>query len=139
MSAWVKPRAISGSIFNNDGGGWNTGLLGFHGGKLSLFIYNNGYLDSPNTAVVDRWLFVTATRDGVTGVNRLYENGVQVNTSTNTYSPSGSPHKFAIGIPNPGCCQMDAPGYFNGFIDDARLYTSALSATEIKQLYNSGR
>ncbi len=139
VSAWVKPRVISGSIFNNDGGGWNTGLLGFHLGKLSFYVHGIGYLDSPNTAVANRWLFVTATRDGATGINRLYENGVQVNTNNGTYSASGGSNKFAIGIPNIGCCQMDTPGYFNGIIDDARLYNRTLSAAEVKQLYNMAR
>jgi hypothetical protein len=139
VSAWVKPRAISGSIFNNDGGGWNTGLLGFHLGKLSFYIHGIGYLDSPNSAVTNRWVFVTATRDGATGINRLYENGVQVNTNTGAYGASGGSNRFAIGIPNVGCCQMDTPGYFNGIIDDARLYNRALSASEVKQLYNASR
>ncbi|HEY4714989.1 MAG TPA: LamG-like jellyroll fold domain-containing protein, partial [Candidatus Paceibacterota bacterium] len=29
--------------------------------------------------------------------------------------------------------------FFNGTIDDVRIYNRALSATEIKQLYNLGR
>jgi hypothetical protein len=29
--------------------------------------------------------------------------------------------------------------YFSGTLDDVRLYNRALSATEIKQLYNAGR
>jgi hypothetical protein len=29
--------------------------------------------------------------------------------------------------------------YLNGTLDDVRIYNRALSATEIKQLYNAGR
>jgi hypothetical protein len=32
-----------------------------------------------------------------------------------------------------------ALGYFDGIIDEVRIYNRALSATEIKQLYNAGR
>ncbi|MFA6077781.1 MAG: LamG domain-containing protein [Candidatus Paceibacterota bacterium] len=141
VSVWVKPRVVGGTIIHNmnESVGWSTGLIGFHLGKLSYNIYANGFADSPNTAVAGRWLLVSFTRDGVTGVNKLYENGVLVKTTTTGYSPSGGSHKFTLGRFVADCCQMDSPGWFDGVMDDYRLYNRVLSDTEVKQLYNMGR
>lgn len=141
VSVWVKPRVVGGTIIHNmnESVGWSTGLIGFRGGKLSYNIYANGFADSPNTAVAGRWLLVSFTRDGVTGVNKLYENGVLVKTTTTGYSPSGGSHKFTLGRFVADCCQMDSPGWFDGVMDDYRLYNRVLSESEIKQLYNMAR
>ncbi len=140
VSVWVKPRVVGGTIIHNrnDSTGWSTGLIGFHGGKLSYNLYANGFADSPNTAKAGEWLFVTFTRDGSSGVNTLYENGVPVKTTTTGYSPSGGSHKFTLGRFVADCCQMDSPGWFDGVMDDYRLYNRALTASEVSDLYKFG-
>lgn len=139
ITLWVKPRVTTGTIVHNknESSGWSTGLIGCVNNKINALIYSNSNLASPNTSVAGEWKYVSLTRDGATGVNRLYEDGVEVNTSTNSYSASGGNHKFTIGRYLPDCCTYNS--WFDGTVDEVRLYNRALSAAEIKQLYNMSK
>jgi hypothetical protein len=61
---------------------------------------------------------------------RVYKNGVFVNSATFTIYPVASPDpiKIATGY----------AGYFQGLIDEVRIYNRALSEDEIKELYYNG-
>jgi hypothetical protein len=64
-----------------------------------------------------------------------FVDGVSV-ASTQTFAGSlctGSTANVNIGR------RADNQSYFNGTIDDVRIYNRALSADEIKRLYNMGR
>ena len=75
------------------------------------------------------WTNIVFTHDGTTG--RLYVNGVLVSSKTASYTGSNS---FNLAIGNSD--QVNKP--FTGSIDDARMYSRPLSASEIKQLYQQG-
>jgi len=62
----------------------------------------------------------------------LYANGVLVNTGASV-NPNTPDTSFVIGTNGGG------GNFFDGKVDDVRIYNRALSATEIKQLYNAGR
>ena len=75
-------------------------------------------------------LVVTKTSSGVTGI---YVNGQSATTSNNgNFAPYGSTDITYIGR-NP------SSGYFEGSLDDVRIYNRALSATEVANLYNVGK
>ncbi len=139
ITLWVKPRVTTGTIIHNknEASGWSTGLIGYVSNKINVIIYSNSNLASPNTSVAGEWKYVSLTRDGATGTNRLYENGVEVASSVNAYSASGGNNKLTIGRYLPDCCTFSS--WFDGTVDEARLYNRALSAAEIKQLYNMGK
>ncbi|MDP3996219.1 MAG: LamG-like jellyroll fold domain-containing protein, partial [bacterium] len=59
--------------------------------------------------------------------------GVTDSNSTGTYSNPPSTN-WTIGN-YPGLSSR----FFNGLLDDVRIYSRALSASEIKQLYNMGK
>ncbi len=82
----------------------------------------------------NRWYHVVGVADG--SVLRMYINGVDTGATTpyngtlNTTTTN-----FYIG-------KLNASGgnyFFKGKIDDVRIYNRALSASEVKQLYNLGR
>jgi len=64
----------------------------------------------------------------------IYTNGVLVPspTSTSGFGIGNSVDAAYIGS------RSDNLGYFNGFIDDVRIYNRALSSDEILKLYNGG-
>ncbi|MCF7865652.1 MAG: LamG domain-containing protein [Candidatus Pacebacteria bacterium] len=83
----------------------------------------------------NQWYFVTMTYDGVSTL-KIYINGVDVSeTSTSPdINWAAGANAFAIGR-RAGA----SSSYFKGSLDDIRIYNRALSASEIKSLYNLGK
>jgi hypothetical protein len=110
-------------------------------GQISAFNSTNGNLSSQsisNTALsLNKWYFVTVVQDtsnASTG-KKIYINGVLDASS----AQSGI---FSLSQPiTIGYSPMFAGGqnYFAGAIDEVRVYSRALSAAEVKQLYNAGK
>ncbi|MEK7560417.1 MAG: Ig-like domain-containing protein [Patescibacteria group bacterium] len=76
------------------------------------------------------WIHVVCSWDGAT--QRLFANGVQIASQPYTTPPANTPRLFSIG--EVGRLSAKA-GYFQGAIDDVRIYNRALSPTEILDLY----
>ncbi len=85
-----------------------------------------------NTGVINpgTWYFGVGTFDGST--LRVYLNGELQNSSTN--SDIGA----TTGVLRIGQQKSFAGRWFNGLVDDVRVYNRALSGTEIQQLYQGG-
>jgi len=86
----------------------------------------------------DKWNFICATIDDNLGIFSIYANGV-FDTSTSTTVGKGikeiSTDRWTIGC-------YDGDTYHNcweGFIDEVRIYNRALSAEEVKNLYDSSK
>jgi len=91
-------------------------------------------IDSVKTIPVRTWTQVAFTYDGTN--KKIYINGTLDNSSAQTIDPA-SPAAFNACIGSMGyssCLQYT----LNGALDDVRLYNRALSAAEVKQLYNLG-
>jgi hypothetical protein len=114
-------------------------LVGYNGaGVLTGTIWNSTAfaINSSGGAVPDsKWTHVAFTYDGSN--MRLYVNGVQNNSVAQTTDP-GTPASFGTYIASMGAAS-GATYTFNGNLDDLRLYSRALSASEILQLYNAGK
>ncbi len=143
ISAWVKPRDASsayGYIYSNARDCCSTykGIELFIGyNRLYTQIWNSTAAAISSNAIIANnpgWVFVTSSYDGVT--LKLYINGV-LDNSTATALGVGSPASFNTAIGGMGM----APGTYtmDGDVDEVRLYNRALSAAEIKQLYNMGK
>jgi len=87
----------------------------------------NGTLLASTTSLpsVNAWHYITYVKSGST--NYLYIDGVQKNTSTTT-TDSSAATTLTAGM-TPG-----GTNYFAGMLDEIRVYTRALSATEISGL-----
>ena len=144
MTAWVKPESLSqpeslnqvevavtmgyndpingdGYAFCINGPGEATEgeLFGIFGGVAWI---NSGF----TITSTNHWYQLVMLRSS--GVTSFYVNGVSTPDSTTT-SPS-TPTSFRIGSEN-------GLRFFNGAIDDVRIYNRALSAAEIQALYNA--
>jgi hypothetical protein len=111
--------------------------LGFKNGKAAFYIYSNTFIISPNNPSTNSWIFLAGLRNGSNRTHVLYENGNLVAQGSGVYSSSGGSHTLGIGRFVADCCQMDSPGWFNGLIDEVRLYNRALSDAEIKAIYDA--
>lgn len=130
ISVWVKKIAD---------GAWN-GILGGFGsnwlhlqcattGNLNVYLYGPGVGNGTMGVIPNSvWTHIALVYDGTTATS--YINGIY----TNSFNATGSITAYSdvrLGE------TYDATRFFYGSIDDVRIYRSALSQTDITDLYNS--
>ncbi len=111
-------------------------------GKINFGLNSNGtpagsvFILSNNAVSPDAWTHVAATSDGTT--MKIYINGAQ-DTVTGTAPTGGiyaSNANLHIGTWQYGSSNKD--NFFNGSIDEVKIYSRALSASEVLAEYNAG-
>jgi hypothetical protein len=130
FAAWVKP-ATAGNIdtlFRASDGSDAIAL-----DSTGRVWFSNSYPNSVNcnfTAPAGAWSLIAATFDGTT--IRCFQNATQIASGT---PPNPSPESFtAIHI----ATRDDAyASYYQGSMDDLRIYNRAFSVAEIQALYNA--
>jgi fibronectin type 3 domain-containing protein len=129
--AWVLKQStkldvgVVGSWVGSQGGGamiWIDHLTGDY--RLALGTSLGNYVDSGRTPAVGQWQFVAGTYDGSTA--RIYVDGALAASATFTAS-IGNSNTWRI-----GSYGSPATGFFDGRIDNVRIYDRALSAGEIQ-------
>ena len=91
-----------------------------------------------NTIPLKRWTYVTMSWDGTssaTGI-KFYVDSVETAYASPT---DGAGSRVLDTSSSSQIGNNTASRTFDGIIDDVRIYNRALSANEIKQLYNLGR
>jgi Concanavalin A-like lectin/glucanases superfamily/Bacterial Ig-like domain/Bacterial Ig domain len=137
LEAWVKKQgtktdvAVVGSWVGREQNGgpmlWVHNSLNRH--HLTLNKLSGSYLDSARSPAVGQWQYVAATYDGATA--RFYVDGVE--TASRAYVGNvGDSNTWRIGAYGPG-----PMGFFDGVIDEVRIYSRALGAAEIQTDMNS--
>ncbi len=140
LSLWIKPNVIGTQwrFF-----GYNLRYVlelmdGANSGKLrcAFTTVNNTYgscgIISTTALQANTWYHVALTYDGVSRYT-YYINGVAAGTSNSPFNGalSGGQNTPCIGH---NICTSTTGG-FNGSIDDVRIYSRALTAAEIQQIY----
>ncbi len=137
FSAWVNPTSLSqgsfgggtgGSIIdaNDDGSTDGYDLSIENTGKIWWWPAPNADLRSTGTISLNKWTHIAVTYQSG-GTVKMYINGVLDSTHTGTVAPQTATH-FKI------ASESWITGYWKGNLDDIRMYTRALSATEIAAL-----
>ncbi|MEI6752622.1 MAG: LamG-like jellyroll fold domain-containing protein [Paludibacter sp.] len=138
ISTWAKTNTLDNiqtilmlGVDNGLGGSSHNGYsLGIgYTGTISSFVSIFSDIAPINSGAVlsiNQWYNLIIQR--VNGVTNFYINGVKTN-STSAITPR-TPTEFFIG-------SSTGIRYFNGIIDDVRIYNRTLSSDEITQLYNS--
>jgi len=133
IAAWVKPgKYATQRIIRKVDGTNNLGYSLFLGIDSTISIrFNNSNLTRVNSITKypgtgDTWMHIAATYDGIT--IRLYINGVEENTVVESFDIGITPNKLTIGA------EADETDFFEGSLDDLRIYNYALSSTEISDL-----
>lgn len=98
------------------------------------------YTTTNNAVSLNEWAHVAVTWDGTVntvGNVKIYINGVQSSYQISENGigslESDAGNDFTIG----GRVLVGSERYFDGLIDDVRVYNRAVSATEVKQIYNA--
>jgi hypothetical protein len=109
--------------------------------KMIRFGFNQGcyaqsYIDSNKSDwESDKWYNLVGTWDGTTnnGSLRLYVNG-ELDASTNAQYPTIMQNTADLWM---AAWKTGPNAYFKGQIDEVQIYRRALSADEVKELYNN--
>ena len=131
--AWFRPEGTSANIISGGGesthafwmGGTTTTLSSGHNSSWNLVSYR------PNNPgdMLNKWWFGATTFSSSIG-HRLYLNGIQVSSSSNTTTVNGN---GTVRIGSYG----DAGNLFDGDIPMVLIYNRFLSANEVQQNYNA--
>ena len=137
LTAWINRATVNGTDFicGNYGTGVGnvTGVeyYGANNGGVRCYIGGSNVI-SATTMVADTWYHVVVTRTSGTG--QLYINGVADGAAVSISASIVSGLNFAIG---------NGPNYasenFDGIIADVKAFDIALSAANIKELYDDSK
>ncbi len=86
-------------------------------------------------AINGSWHHYTLVVNGTTAYS--YRDGVNIDSDTNASYSTATLSSVCIGGSSSSC--GSSSDHYGGYLDDVRIYNRALSADEIKALYNSGR
>jgi len=142
ISLWIKPDTVAAGVLeivanNNDALGQQdyTFELNRTAAKLSS-VWGGTVIITGNTSLsTNTWYHAVLVRSGSSGnwTAKLYLNGAEDNSAATAVNPSATNANTAIGRGG------DFDGaYFDGKLDDVRIYNSALSANEVLFLYRAG-
>ena len=139
---FIRKDTLSGAryLYGIQMNGVSNGACSTHysGGIVAAQYYNGTCFEAPSTLDLNdgKWHQAVMTISGTTLT--LYVDG-KFQSSTTITGIQGAP-TGATGIgADPANSSSGVMGYLSGSIDDVRIYNRALSASEVKQLYNLGR
>ncbi len=141
LSAWVNPATLQ----NNDviiskprgnGSAWDDYWIALRGtGEIEFCMEQvaeqDCVLTTDSAVSTDTWTHIVAVWDGTTML--VYKNGaVSSDTGSHTNAPVYGTSAVYIGAENEN---GTIASFFNGFIDDVRVYDRALTAADVAALY----
>ena len=97
---------------------------------ISHYMYSTGGLITAGA-----FQYVTLTYDKTTGKATLYRNGLMITNLTLGSFSAQTSFPLYLGTRVSGIL---APGLYDGLMDEPSVYSRALSASEIKAIYNQG-
>ena len=139
-AAWVKLDKADGAfqtVISQDGTDVSDFFLQYSGADQRFAMSFAGVRAlAPVKPEVGRWYHLVGVRDTVKGELRLYVDGVLAGTVGACLPQAAPTGHTVIGRGKFGGNPVD---YLDGTVDQVHLYDRALSATEIKDLYDSGQ
>lgn len=147
VSIWFKTASVTGGMLIGFGSSAtgpsaqadrhmymnNAGQVYFGMNSSALYSVNSALAYNDNI-----WHLATGTASATAGMV-LYIDGVQIANNATGKTGDNYTGYWRIGYDNITSSWPSAPSsfYFNGLVDDALIYSRALTATEINTLYNS--
>ena len=142
ISTWFKSSnlGIEDRIINYGGTTFNQYIIYGTGGMIGGYV--NGDVDAflnPNDLINDTWHQAILVRDNTNNSVSLFLDGNKISevfAGQGVLGNKEASRLFTIGRKERLSGQVDS--YFNGLIDDIRVYNRALSVSEIANLYTQG-
>ncbi len=148
LEAWIKPNdvtnfpALAKGVYNSAG----EYLFGFLSvDKLKFYLFNNSAFqavayDTALTSSEGQWMHIVATYDGRGGTSanagmKIYLNGSQVNNANESSGTYVAMENLSANLE----VGKYSSNYAKGSIDEAKVYSKELSASEVLKNYNNGK
>ena len=132
---WIKPESESGarSVYFGSYSGISWSVEKTAGNQLRLY-WNSSPDETCSGAIITDgvWQHICITKSGTNDV-KVYINGVQKWTSTATHSSLNFPTTYRIGRDT----RSNDGTPYKGLMSDFRIYATALSADDVKSLYQN--
>lgn len=139
IAAWIRTStSTEGVVLQQRNGGYDGEyrLSVQSDGRLRFLVFGGGdyqfEFDSDRVVNDGEWHHVAAVRDGSEG--RLYIDGIPAGAESGPVRPLDPTLEVAMGADI-----RDGNAYFEGYLDDVRLYASALSPSQVAYLARSRR
>ncbi len=131
VSAWFYANSIAaGIVYNKES--LYEGEVHSECGSPGCYAWqpNWAWLGQNFNAVTGQWILMTTVYDH--NKQYLYKNGVLVYSVPQTGDMGSNTANLDFGVRSDG-----GSDFFNGLLDDIRIYNRALSASEIQEMYNA--
>lgn len=139
VAVWMKPTTTPSSwagtfgIAHDNSSNNKSFVIGNYGGKFTMQSANGSWVNIQSSNLpINEWHHCVATLDGTT--IKMYFDGELVNTYTINWGNTtvASDTRIQVGNDLPGSDEK-----YVGYYSDARIYATALSADEVKSLYQN--
>jgi hypothetical protein len=140
ISAWIKPDSFSGypmilAKTNATVGKAFQLYIDESSSKPTLTVNFSSSASSTDTISTGVWTHIAVTWTSGTGAVAFYVNGSASGTATGSTSITANTDDCCIGAKPSG---SEFSNFFNGIMDEVSFFNSALSASDITAIYNSG-
>ncbi len=141
LSAWIRPESVGAGLYNiiAKWDGTNESFrLAQNGDEIRLELDSSGnYIEttSTNLTAASTWYHIVGIYDSSQGTAKIYINGLEAATTTSGTIPSSigdDAGRFHIGAED---STTSAANFYDGIIDEARVYNRAFSPSEVAKLY----
>jgi chitodextrinase len=142
LAAWLRPATLSSrqtALYKGSAGAcsyWIQTVGNDPSSGMGLSSTCSSYREHIATTVnaqINTWYHVTAVFNNAANTFKIYVNGTQVYTATETRTPAATSEALIFGQ------SPYAGGNFerwNGHLDEVRIYNRALSVQEVADVYN---
>jgi len=135
ISLWHEISAPAGTypgiMYKGDGSLAGTGYIIFSINSYPTYISykrDGQYITSNSVLILGNWKLITLSY--ASGIGNWYINGTLNSSVSKAFVTNISTSSLRLG---------KGDEYFNGLLDDVRIYNRALSAAEISALYNASK
>ena len=129
VELWVYTPASQGGTqsysFMSQGTSGLQFAIGYNGSNNHLYL-GDAWTDANDTLVIGQWNHIALVTNGNGDTTWLYHNGVLVDSSINSYFYVASGTQLQFGT------DVDNSTYFNGAIDQVRIWNYTRTAAQIK-------
>lgn len=143
ISCWINYSTWGNPISCTEGGGWNF-EEGNGGIRAPFYISGIGYKIAQSTitsaSLKNGWHMLTSLYDRINSTVKIFIDGElagSLDTGTTNKIVYHGGNVIMIGAEAGGSATSPASTSFIGKISDVRIYCTALSAEDIKSLYNN--
>lgn len=130
VSLWVKMNIFNANFNFIYCYGTASNFIGAYFNPNNLYQFATGNNHTFATSNSIDWTHFVFVYDGTQ--SKMYKNGVLLGTANLTVNTQNNNNLFTLGLTEQG-----AQNYFNGVIDDLKIYNYAISDTDVTTLYTN--